>query len=112
MHVRARGSVVTLAVTLCVCSLALMLRAEHAGAAAARPSVAPVTGGGGVPVLPGFTAFDPAVVGYEQSEVSLSGTASAYAITASDHDDGKHSAVVTSTAPYTTRAVVVRPVKP
>ena len=101
-----------LAVTVCVCSLALALGATDARGAAVRPTVTPATGGGGVAVVSGFTAFDPAVVGYEQSEVFLSGTASAYAITASASNDGKNSAVVTSTAPYMTRAVVMRPVKP
>gem|GEM_PF-5954800 len=31
-----------------------------------------------MPVTPGFTSFDPAVVGYRPSEVLLSETASAY----------------------------------
>jgi hypothetical protein len=99
-----------LAVTVCVCSLALMISGASAGASAASPSVTPATGGGGMPVLPGFTSFDPAVVGYEQSEVFLSGTASAYEMTAPVNNDGKYSAVATSTAPYTSRAVVMRPV--
>ena len=97
-------------VTDCVCSLALMAGGASAGGSAATPSVTPATGGGGVPVVPGFTHFDPAVVGYEQSEVFLSGTASAYEPTAPVDNDGKYGAVVTSTAPYTTRAVVMRPV--
>jgi Alpha/beta hydrolase domain len=101
-----------IAVASCVCSLALMLSGASAGASAASPSVTPASGGGGVPVLPGFTSFDPASVGYEQSEVFLSGTASAYQIAAPVNNDGKYSAVATSTAPYTTRAVVMRPVKP
>lgn len=63
-------------------------------------------------MLPGFTSFDPAVVGYEQSEVFLSGTASAYQMTVPVANDGKYSSVATSTAPYTTRAVVMRPVDP
>jgi hypothetical protein len=110
MHVRScRG--VTLAVAVSVCSLALMLSGASVGASGASPIVTPATGGGGVPVVPGFTSFDPAVVGYEQSEVFLSGTASAYAITAPVPNDGKYSAVPTSTASYTTRAVVMRPTK-
>ncbi|HZJ25661.1 MAG TPA: alpha/beta hydrolase domain-containing protein [Acidimicrobiia bacterium] len=64
-----------------------------------------------MPVVPGFTSFDPAVVGYEQSEVFLSGTASAYEPAAPVGADGKYSAVATSTAPYTTRAGVMRPIK-
>lgn len=111
MHVRARVRGVMLAVTACVCSLALVLSGASAGGSAASPGVTRATGGGGVPVLPGFTSFDPAVVGYKQSEVFLSGTASAYAMTAPVSNDGKYSAVATSTAPYTTRAVVMRPIK-
>jgi hypothetical protein len=111
MHVRIGMRGVMLAVTACVGSLALMLSGASAGASAASPSVTPATGGAGVPVVPGFTSFDPAVVGYEQSEVFLSGTASAYEMTAPVTNDGKYRAVATSTAPYTTRAVVMRPVK-
>ena len=99
-----------LAVAACMCSLALVLSGTSAGASVASPTVTKATGGRGVPVVPGFTAFKPAVVGYEQSEVFLSGTASAYAMTAPATNDGKYSAVATSTAPYTTRAVVMRPI--
>jgi Alpha/beta hydrolase domain len=99
-----------IAVASCVCSLALMLSGASAGASAASPSVTPASGGGGVAVLLGFTSFDPAVVGYEESEVFLSGTASVYEVTAPVSNDGKYSAVPTTTAPYTTRAVVMRPV--
>ena len=63
-------------------------------------------------MVPGFTSFDPKVVGYRQSEFFLSGTASAYAMTAPANNDGKFSSVPTGTAPYTTRAVVMRPVNP
>jgi len=61
-------------------------------------------------MLAGFTSFDLAEVGYEQSEVFFSGTASSYAMTASANNDGKISAVATSPATYTSRAVVVRPI--
>src|SRR5512132_4100993 len=71
----------TFVVTACACSMTLMLTSVSAGASD-PPSVTPATGGGGKAVIPGFTAFDPAVVGYEQSEVFLSGMASAY------HPDG------------------------
>ena len=108
MHIRVRD--VLPAVTACVCSLVPLLGGASAGASVASPSVAPATGGGGMPVVPGFTSFDPAVVGYEQTEVFLSGTASAYAMTAPVHNDGNYSAVATSTAPYTTRAVIMRPI--
>jgi len=110
MNVRVRG--LMLAVTACVCSLALMVSGSSIGASVGSPSVAPATGGDGVPVVPGFTSFDPAVVGYELSEFVLSGTASAYEPTAPFGTDGKHAVAATSTAPYTTRAVVMRPVEP
>ena len=107
VHARVRGVIVV--VTACVCSLTLMLSGAGAGASVARPTVTGATGGGGKPVVPGFTAFKPAVVGYEQSEFFLSGTASAYAMTAPGNNDGKFTSVAKSTAPYTTRAVVMRP---
>jgi hypothetical protein len=106
---RVRGAVFGL--TACVCSLALVLGGSSAGASAASPSVTPASGGAGVPVVSGFTSFALADVGYEQSEVFLSGTASAYDMTASPDDDGKITAVATTTAPYTSRAVVARPIK-
>jgi hypothetical protein len=94
-----------------MCSLALVLSGASAGASADTPNVTPAAGGGGVPVVSGFTSFDLADVGYEQSEVFLSGTASAYEMTAPVNNDGKISAVATTTAPYTSRAVVARPIK-
>jgi Alpha/beta hydrolase domain len=78
----------------------------------AGAAVTPATGGGGKAVIPGFTAFDPPVVGYEQSEVFLSGMASAYEPTSPLATDGKYSAAPASTEPYTTRAVVMRPIDP
>jgi hypothetical protein len=110
VHTRARRT--TLGVTAAVCSLALLLTGTSVGAAVEGPAVTPATGGGGVAVVPGFTAFDPAAVGYEQSEVFLSGTASAYEPTAPLGTDGKYQVAATSTAPYTTRAVVMRPRDP
>jgi hypothetical protein len=112
MLVRTRLGVVMLAVPICVCSLIPIFSGASSSASVVSPSVSPATGGGGVPVVPGFTSFDPSVVGYRQSEFFLSGTASAYAMTAPVNNDGRYSAVATSTAPYTTRAVVMRPVDP
>jgi hypothetical protein len=112
MHVRTARRNVTLAVTALVCFLTFVLGDPGAGASGASPSITVATGGGGVAVIPGFTAFDPAAVGYEQSEVFLSGTANAYEPTAPLGTDGKYGVAPTSTAPYTTRAVVMRPVKP
>ncbi|HEV3133119.1 MAG TPA: alpha/beta hydrolase domain-containing protein [Acidimicrobiia bacterium] len=112
MQVRTGVRGFTFVVTACACSMTLMLSGVSAGASAANPSVTPATGGGGKPVVPGFTAFDPAVVGYKQSEVFLSGTASAYEPTAPLGTDGKYGVAATSSAPYTTRAVVMRPIDP
>lgn len=106
----ARARRVVLAMAAGGCSLALIIGGASAGASATSPTVAPATGGAGVPVLPGFSSFDPAVVGYEKSEVFLSGTATAYEATAPAANDGKFSAVPSTTAPYATRAVVMRPV--
>ncbi len=83
-----------------------------AAADAAGPDVTPASGGRGVPVVPGLTAFDPADVGYEQSEVFLSGTAQAYEPAGAFGPDGKLTVAATSTAPYVTRAVVMRPSNP
>jgi hypothetical protein len=63
-------------------------------------------------VVSGFTSFDPAVVGYRESEVVLSGTANAYNMSEPSNNDGKLTATVASSAPYTTRAVVMRPADP
>jgi hypothetical protein len=96
-----------------VCACVLVLAATGAtpgGAATATPTVSAASGGAGKPVVAGFTSFDLADVGYEQSEFFLNGTASAYAITPSD--DGRFGATVASTAPYRTRIVVARPIDP
>src|SRR5262245_55286223 len=101
----------SLAVLACLGILSSLLAVAPVGAAAAGPTVTPATGGRGVPVVPGFTAFDLATVGYQQSEVFLSGTAHAYAPAAPLGPDGKFSVAESAEAPYTTRAVVVRPIK-
>src|SRR5258708_8785748 len=101
MRGRGHGSVRVFAAA-CVCAVALGAAGSARGAATSRPTVAPATGGGGKPVVPGFTKFDLAEVGYEQSEFFLSGTASAYQTTPSPANDGKFTATPTTTAPYTT----------
>jgi hypothetical protein len=74
--------------------------------------VAPATGGAGVPAPPNLNRFDLAQVGYEQSEVLLSGTARAFApVTGTLTTDGEWKVAPTDTAPYTTRLVVYRPIK-
>jgi hypothetical protein len=71
----------------------------------------PVTGGNGVPVLPGNTAFDLASVGYTQSELFIEGTASAYASASPLTTDGRWTVAPSSQADFTTRVVVNRPIK-
>ena len=75
-----------------------------------RPVHSVTPAASGVITLPGFTSFDPKVVGYEKSEVVLSGTASAYEPAAPLGTDGKYSVACNEHAPYTTRAVVMRPI--
>jgi hypothetical protein len=86
--------------------------AWHVGtaAAAATPTVTgPITGGNGaVTVQP--AGFDLAQVGYRESEFFLSGTAASYTSGVALTSDGKWSVTPSTTAPYTTRAVVRRPI--
>ena len=100
-----------------ICALGLVLgSAGVAGAAVGaqggrRPSVSPVTGGLGVPVVFGTTTFDLASVGYTQSEHFLSGTAAEYSPTKALTSDGRWDVSVASRAQYKTRIVVQRPAK-
>jgi len=75
------------------------------------PSVSgPVTGGQGVPVV--FpTSFDLSQVGYEESEFFVSGTAASFTPVGTLGGDGRWSVTAASTAPYTTRIVVRRPIQ-
>ena len=90
-------------------------RAEGAAIASAQVPTPTVEG----PILPssgisylGSTTFNPSVIGYEQSEFFLSGTATAYKSSQPLTKDGKWHVTPQTTAPYTTRAVVYRPVDP
>jgi len=80
-----------------------------AHAAATSPAVTPVPG---TAVIAGHTEFDLASVGYEQSEYFLQGTATAYSSSAALTPDGKWTVTPSSQAPYVTRIVVNRPIKP
>jgi hypothetical protein len=94
---------------------------QAAGAAVASSQIAasvpkaivtgPVTGGTGID-LPGTTSFDLSTVGYEQNEYFLSGTASAYSSAKPLTANGRWNVTTTSSAPYTTRMVVYRPINP
>ena len=92
--------------------------AAPAGAAVrqSRPVPTPTVQG---PILPssgisylGSTTFAPSAVGYEQSEFFLSGTATAYKSSQPLTKDGKWHVTPQTTAPYTTRVVVYRPIDP
>jgi hypothetical protein len=87
----------------------LLVHIETARASAASPTVTgPIPG---TPSLLG-TDFDLSQVGYEQSEFFLSGTAKSYTSATPLTTDGKWSVTQNDTAPYTTRAVVRRPIDP
>jgi hypothetical protein len=96
-----------------IAAVVVGMSAGLAAASAASPTVSgPVTGGAGAILPPNLNGFDLAQVGYEQSEYFLSGTASAYTPTAPLTSDGTWSVAPTSSAAYTTRAVVYRPIDP
>ena len=92
MRVRTRARRVTLAAVAIVLAPTFVVGGLGAAADAAAPDVTPASGGRGVPVVPGLTAFDPAEVGYEQSEVFLSGTAEAYEPAGAFGTDGQFKA--------------------
>ncbi len=88
------------------------LSAESALASASisSPSIAgPIPG---TPYLQLGPTFDLSQVGYEQSEFFLSGTATSYLPTSPLTSDGKWSVTRNTNEPYTTRAVVYRPIDP
>ena len=89
-------------------------------AAAARPIVAaaavpsptvegPITAGGGPFVA--STSFDLALVGYEQAEYFIAGTASAFTAAAPLPSDGSWTVTPGATAAYKTRLLVNRPTR-
>jgi hypothetical protein len=83
--------------------------ASATSAAAPNPVVTPLTGGAGVPVMLGGTHFDLGVVGYEQHEFAVAGTARSFAPEAPLTEDGRWRTKVDQTASYATRALVYRP---
>jgi Alpha/beta hydrolase domain len=104
-------------VVLCGGVLAAPRLGTSPAGAAARATVPTPTVDG--PILPtsgisylGSTTFDPSAVGYEESEFFLSGTATAYKNETKLSENGKWSVVPATTAPYTTREVVYRPIDP
>ena len=65
----------------------------------------------GKPVLM-LGAFDLAPLGYQTEEYFLSGTATSYKLPGGATADGKWDSAADSTAPYTSRIVVIRPTDP
>jgi hypothetical protein len=90
----------------------LLGSALPAGGASAAAPRAEVTLVAGAPTNVFTTLFDLGTVGYRQSELFVSGTASAYAPTAPLTPDGKWSVAPVAPQPFTTRVVVYRPVDP
>ncbi|MGF7235773.1 MAG: alpha/beta hydrolase domain-containing protein [Frankia sp.] len=89
-----------------------LLPAGVASAAVGGPTVTgPVTGSSAAPSLYS-TNFDLGKVGYEESEFFLSGTASSYTSATPLTSDGRWTVTADASAPYTTRAVIRRPVDP
>lgn len=66
----------------------------------------------GIPSVASTTRFDLALMGYQQSEFFVRGTASAYGSSAPLAQNGKWSVAPIASAPYVTRMVVHRPTKP
>jgi hypothetical protein len=105
--------VALVAAALLTTGLTTVVSAGSASAAAASTTVAAITGGGGVPKPPNLNGFDLGTVGYQQSEFSVSGNARFYTSAAALTTDGKWTVTASATTqPYTTRAVVYRPIDP
>jgi hypothetical protein len=84
--------------------------ASTGNASVPSPTVqGPILPASGIAFL-GTTLFPLAQVGYEESEYFLSGTATAYASKSPLTKDGKWHVTPASTAPYTTRVIVYRPI--
>ncbi len=110
-----RRLVALVAAALLTTGLTTVLGAGSATATAASPTVAPLTGGAGIPAPSNLNGFDLGSVGYQQSEVTLSGIANAYTPSGPLVTDGKWTVAPTNpptTASYTTRAVTYRPIDP
>lgn len=75
------------------------------------PTVTPATGGRGKAFI-ASAGMDLATVGYEESEVFLSGTATSYTSADPLGTDGDWTVTPSTTADYRTRAIVRRPIDP
>jgi hypothetical protein len=92
----------------------LVVGAGPAAAAAASPTVSGPVAGGTPSEFMFSTNFDLAQVGYQEREFFLSGSATAYASATPLTTDGKWTVAPLSgsATPYTTRAIVRRPIDP
>jgi len=118
MHLRRTGREITLAGALLV---GLALLAAPAGAQGGGSSGPTSTAARTAPTVTGpvagsptilSTSFDLAPFGYVQEEYLYGGAATAYTSAAPLTEDGAWTATPTSTAPYATRMVVIRPEDP
>ncbi|WP_238441294.1 alpha/beta hydrolase domain-containing protein [Frankia sp. AgW1.1] len=100
-----------MATALAVVPVALFGTAA-ASAAGPSPTVSGPVAGGTPSEFMFSTNFDLATIGYRESEFFLSGNASSYTSANPLTSDGKWSVTPNGTAPYTTRAVVRRPIDP
>ncbi|HWD55539.1 MAG TPA: alpha/beta hydrolase domain-containing protein [Acidimicrobiales bacterium] len=108
------SSVATFVVTAVVPSAASVGAAVVPLAKASVPAATaqgPILPASGISFL-GSTLFPLSQVGYEESEYFISGTATAYTSKTPLARDGKWHVTAASTAPYTTRVVVYRPINP
>jgi hypothetical protein len=94
----------------CMLAVSLTLFAGLATQAAAQPLPALEGPVPGTPFV-AATSFDLGVVGYEQLEYFVAGTATAYSPTGAFLSDGQWDATPSSTTEYRTRIVVHRPTK-
>ena len=76
----------------------------------AVPTLAPITGGNGLPTIVA-TSFDVGAVGYRADEYSLAGTALSFTPERKLGPDGKWAVEEAKSAPYKTRIVVYRPIE-
>ena len=128
LHLRSRRTCIALAVLASsfgslIATSALTAAAPASAAmalsSASAPSASvasatvqgPILPAGGISFL-GSTLFPLSQVGYEESEYFLSGTATSYTSATPLAQDGKWHVTAATTAPYTTRVVVYRPIDP
>jgi hypothetical protein len=103
------GSVFAVAVAAPVASVGAALVSARNPSVPSPNVQGPILPTSGISFL-GSTLFPLSQVGYEESEYFLSGTATAYTSRTPLAKDGRWHVTAASTAPYTTRVVVYRPI--